>query len=304
MEVYAPRAALYETLPDFLHRLTGPARHSLVAPRGPNSRGLSSWARFSGGTGSYEAQRSTVGGGYDFERREVEVGLNLALGEQAHGWVSVRHVTGFADVSAPTGGGRIDATAMGPTFGAYWRGERNFYLVGSGSVTDYDIDFTSDMRGLLRAGVGGSGYSLGAEAGQRFELGGTTSLTPRAWLVRPSVSVDNFTDAVDSRVSYPDAVRLIGGLGAVVETIRPWGAGEFLLRSSVDFERIFSGAETLALVSGETLRTEAPSNGILVGVDSVYRWDRYSIGGKVSVGTAPGSGTRDFSGHVNFGIRF
>ena len=23
MEVYAPRAALYETLPDFLHRLTG-----------------------------------------------------------------------------------------------------------------------------------------------------------------------------------------------------------------------------------------------------------------------------------------
>ena len=92
-------------------------------------------------------------------------------------------------------------------------GEGNFYLVGSGSVTDYDIDFTSDMRGLLRAGVGGSGYSLGAEAGQRFEPGGKTSLTPRAWLVCPSISVDNFTDAVDSRVSYPDAVRLYGGPG-------------------------------------------------------------------------------------------
>jgi len=183
-------------------------------------------------------------------------------------------------------------------------GEGHSYLVVSGSVTDYDIDLTSDMRGLLRAGVGGSGYSLGADAGQRVEPGGKTSLTPRAWLVRPSISVDNFTDAVDSRVSYPNAVRLIGGLGAVAETVRPWGAGEFLLQGSVEVERIFSGPETLTLVSGETLRSETPSNGILLGVDSLYPRGRYSIGGKVTAGTALGSGTRDFSGRVSFGIRF
>ena len=254
--------------------------------------------------GSYESQDATVGAGYDFDRRSVEAGLNLSLGDRAHGWISVRHLTGSADVSASTGGGDIDATAMGPSFGVYWRGESNFYLVGSGSVMNYDIDFTSDLRGLLKAGVEGSGYSLGAEAGQRFELGRTTYLTPRAWMVRPSVSVDDFTDAVDSRVSFPDAVRLIGGLGAVAETVHPSGGGEFLLRGSVDVERIFSGAETLARVSGESLRSQAPPNGILLGVDSIYRWGRYSIGGKATMGTAFGSGTRDFSGVVKFGIRF
>ena len=101
-----------------------------------------------------------------------------------------------------------------------------------------------------------------------------------------------------------DAVRLIGGLRAVVETTRPWDAGEFLLRGSVDVERIFSGAETLALVSRETLCSEAPSNRILLGVDSLYRRGRYSVGGKVTFGMAPGSCTRDFSGRVRFEIRF
>ena len=269
MEVYAPRAALYETLPDFLHRLTGPTRNFLSPPAAPNSQGLPAWVRFSGSKGSYEARRSTVGGEYDFERRMVEAGLNVPLGKEAYGWVSMRHVTGLADVSASTGGGDIYATAMGPSFGVSWRGENDFYVVGGGSVTDFDIDFTSDMRGLLKAGVDGDGYSLGAEAGRRIELDGNTSLTPRAWLVRASISVDNFTDAVNSRVSFPDVDRFIGGLGAVMETTRAWGVGEISLRGSLDFGRMFSGAETLARVSGETLRSAAPGSEILLGVDSV-----------------------------------
>ena len=83
---------------------------------------------------------------------------------------------------------------------------------------NFDIDFTSNTRGLLKSGVDACGYGLGGETGQRFELGSSTSLTPRAWVVRPSDSVDNFTDAVDSRVSFPEAIRLIGGLGAMLET--------------------------------------------------------------------------------------
>ena len=183
-------------------------------------------------------------------------------------------------------------------------GENDFYAVGGGTVTDFDIDFTSDMRGLLKAGVDGDGYSLGAEAGRRIELDGNTSLTPRAWLVRASVSVDNFTDAVNSRVSFPEADRFIGGLGAVVETTHTWGVGQFSLRGSVDIERMFRGEETLARVSGETLRSEAPGSGILLGVDSVYRWGRFWIGGAVTLGTAFGSATRDYSGVVKFGIHF
>ena len=131
-----------------------------------------------------------------------------------------------------------------------------------------------------------------------------TSLTPRAWLVRASISVDNFTDAVNSRVSFPDVDRFIGGLGAVMETTRAWGVGEISLRGSLDFGRMFSGAETLARVSGETLRSAAPGSEILLGVDSVYRWGRFWIGGAVTLGTAFGSSTRDYSGYVRFGIHF
>ena len=229
--------------------------------------------------------------------------MTFPLGEQAVFWVAVDHVTGSAHVSAPTGGGQISATALGPSFGVAWRATNGFYGVGAGSVADFGIDFTSDLRGLLKADVDGYSYSLGAETGWRIELARNASLTPRAWAVRTLVAAERFTDAVNSRVSLPDAVRLFGGLGVAAETAHPLGDGEFSLQASLDVERILSGAETLVRVSGAALRSESPATGILLAVDSVYRWDRYSIGASVNVGAALDSVTYDYSGNVKFGIR-
>ena len=302
--MYAPRAAVYEMLPDFLLRLMGSARGCLGSAASTEGPGVPTWVRFSGSMGSYEPQTSVVGGEYGLERVAAEAGLSVPLGENAYGWASVRHVVGVADVSAATGGGAIDAKGTGPTFGVSVGGESNFYAVGCGFLTYYDIDFSSDLRGLLQAGVGGRGYSLGAEAGWRIDLGGNTSLIPRAWVVRPSVSVDDFTDQVNSRVSFSDEVRVIGGLGMAARTAHAIGGGQFSLRGSVDFEQTLHGALTWVTVSGETLHSEWPDNGILAGLDAAYRKGRVLIGAGATAGAALTRNTRDYSGFFKLAIHF
>ena len=123
-------------------------------------------------------------------------------------------------------------------------------------------------------------------------------------MVQTSISLDDFTDAVNSRVSVPNVDRYIGGLGVVAETGRRWGDKAFSMRGSLDFERMFGGRRTLAWVSGEALRTQAPRDGVLLGVDGTYRWGRFSIGAGVSAQTALDSRTRDYSGFVRLGIHF
>ncbi len=193
-EEYAPPAALYELLPDFLLRLTGP---------GPGRRCVSTpdssvWTRVAGGQGAYESDHSTTGATYDLERFEAEGGLSASLGARAKGWVSVRHVQGTAGVASPTGGGEIDVRGLGSSVGGSWRGANDVYAVGCFSYLAYDVDFASTRQGVLKAGVDGQSYTLDLEAGRRFAVGEQWHLTPRVWMVGSRVSVDDFTDAVDA----------------------------------------------------------------------------------------------------------
>ena len=69
MEEYAPRAALYEVLPDFMLRMQNwePTRPRLFLPESPV------YIRLLGSTGSQEFTRSTVNANYDADRFAVEV---------------------------------------------------------------------------------------------------------------------------------------------------------------------------------------------------------------------------------------
>ncbi len=69
MEEYAPRAALYEVLPDFMLRMQNwePTRPRLFLPESPV------YIRLLGSTGSQEFTRSTVNANYDANRFAVEV---------------------------------------------------------------------------------------------------------------------------------------------------------------------------------------------------------------------------------------
>ena len=300
MEEYAPRAAVYEALPDFLLRLTGP---------GPNRKCRTApeervWVRFAGGQGSYEADRTTTGASYDLERFETEGGFSANFNDKVRGWASVRHVWGSADAMSPTGGGAIDVRGLGSSVGGAWRSETGAYAMGCFSYMTYNVDMASRQAGLLRAGVDSRAYTLDFEAGLPFALTEQVQMTPRVWVVSSQVSVDSFTDTVEARVSFGDADRITGGLGFLADTTRPWGEGEFILRGSVDLERLLSGTETRVQVSGERLSAVATDSSLLVGLNGIYRQGRFSIGAEVAARQELGSNDSEYASFLNLGISF
>ena len=101
-EAHAPRAAVYEALPGFLHGLDarGPGDARVATPGSPV------WVRLSGGRESHAPQSASVGAEYAFRRGAAEAGLDLPLGEHASAFVSARRLRGSGEVTAPTGGGR------------------------------------------------------------------------------------------------------------------------------------------------------------------------------------------------------
>ena len=294
-EVYAPRAALYVVLPDFLLQLTSPC--SLPSDS-------HTWARSSGGSGSYYPERSTIGSKYRLNHIEVDAGRNVSLGEGIKGWISGRYVRGSADVSSPTGGGILDAEEIGASIGARWQNANNYYATGCFSLSDYNIDISSDTRGRLKSGVGGNGNFLTFEAGRRIAFGKTAHLTPRAWLARSEVSMDKFTDAVDSRVSFSDSERLTGGIGMMAETTRTWGDRELSLQGSLGIERIFRGAQTVSHISGEDLRMKSAKDSAILAISGVYHRGSHSLSAAISAREGSNSDGRDYSGSLNWEMRF
>ncbi len=129
------------------------------------------------------------------------------------------------------------------------------------------------------------------------------SLTPRARLVRSGVSMDRFTDAVNSRVKLTDPKQLKGVVGLVAETGRVRDGGSFSLRGSVDVERTLRGGATTVEVSGEKLRSESERTRVLLGLGGVWRRGRFSLGVEATA-DGPGSDEREYAGQINLGIRF
>ena len=296
IEVYAPRAALYEALPGLLLRLNGrgPAAER---PRSPL------WIRLSGSRGSYEPDQAGVGAEYDFERFEVEVGVNHPLGENLSGSAALRHVQGSGEVSSPAGGGEIDATGIGISFGTHWSAASGNYLASRLSLTDYDVDISTDKRGRLKGNGGALGHLLSLEAGRRAALNERVTLTPRAWLTRSGISM-NFTDKVGSRVSLSQSRQLTGGLGVVAETERV-EERKFAFRGSLGVDRILSGDGTTAKVSGEKLESESDGTRVrvLLSLGGTYRSDNFAFSGGVSV-DGLSSDDREYSGRLNLEMRF
>ena len=287
---FAPRAAVYEALPGLMLRLDD-RRAGGKRLRTPGSP---AWARLSAGEGSYQPDRSHVGAAYHLGHFEAEAGVEFALFREGNvtAWASLRHVQGLADVSAPTGGGEIEATGFGPALGVSWENAAGFYANGRISVTRYETDLHSDSRGLLKAGVGATIRALGVEAGRRFSLADDLSLMPQAWLTRSEVSMDGFEDAVGSRVSLVKADRTIAGAGIVTETAHSWAGGEgtLVLRGRLGVERVLGDVETVADVSGERLDSQAARTWGVLGLDAAYRWNQWSLGAGIS---ASGLGSDD-----------
>ena len=301
IEEYAPRAALYEVLPDFMLRMQNwaPTRQHLSLPESPV------YIRLLGNTGSQEFKRSTVNANYDAGRFAVEAGVNIPLFENLDIWASMHHITGSAEVSSPVNGGDIDVTGAGLSVDAYWSSENDYYATGRLSLTDYDMDLSSNTIGRLKSNGDANGQSLHVEAGRRMTLSENLHWTPRAWLGHTRISVDQFTDAVDSRVSFPTTDRLTGGFGVMAETVRAeYGGGELLLRGSLDFEQKLGDSKTVALVSGERLSAEPEKNSALLSLSGAWNKGSFTYSAELSARQDLHSGGEDYSGVIHVGMRF
>ena len=304
VRTYGPRAAVYEALPGFVLRLDQGGRDRWSRLPIP---GLPAWVKVSAGQGSYEPDRSHVGGAYDFNRFATEAGVEFALSREQNvtGWASLRHVKGSADVSAPTGGGEIEASGLGGSAGVSWENTAGQYAGISVSLTRYETDLRSDQRGLLKDGAGATVRTLEVETGRRFSLADHLSITPQAWLTRSEISMDNFQDMVGSQVSLREAARSMAGLGVIAETTRSWDDGKRTLdlRGRLGVEWVLGDAETVVEVSGERLGSEADRTRVALGVGAVYHWNRWSLGGEVSA-SALGSDDNQYAVSLRLGTKF
>lgn len=296
-----PRAAVYEAMPGFLLRLDAP---ELPGKRAA-SPGSPVWARVSGGRGTFEPERSTMGAEYDFSRFSAEAGLDFSLEEGVTGSVSVFRIQGSADVNSPLGGGKMEAEGFGAALGLSLNWQKTYYARGRFSLSNYSVDISSSDLGRLDSGVGARANSLNFEAGRRIAVKEKMRLTPRVWMARSAVEADGFTDAVNTRVSPGDSSRLEGGLGVVAETARArnWRGGALSLRGSLDLAQTLGDAHTSVDVSGERLESESPKTRLLLGLGGTYRKGRFSLGAVVSAGGLV-SGDSEYSGRVTFGWKF
>ncbi|MYJ72507.1 MAG: autotransporter outer membrane beta-barrel domain-containing protein [Rhodospirillaceae bacterium] len=310
MDRYAPRAAVYEALPGALLRLdaVGSAGAGGMEESAGDGRlrqpGSPLWLRVSVAAGRNKPRDATVGARGRYTRYAAEAGMDFRLAEGLTGWAGARLVRGTARVSSPAGGGRIAAAGYGLAGGLAWRSDAGLYAAGRLALTHYSADLTSSARGDLKKGATGLAHAAGLEGGRRFDLGGGTSLTARAWLNRSGISMGRFTDAVGSRVSVDKADRLAAGAGvAATRTFGlDGGADSLALNGALGVERSI-GTESTVAVSGEKLKAGDPAPRLLIDAGMAWRSGSYALR---AAAQARGLLSRDaeFGGRLELGMAF
>lgn len=298
LEPLAPRAAVYETLPDFLFRLAAPAGRSVSAGRSGGFAGLEY------GEGSIEAAHTTSGAAYDFERSAVVMSLSGSPGPRFRGWIELHNGEGATEVASPAGAGTLDAVFRGYRAGAAWQGPQ-WYTSASLASENYLLDVATARRGLLRAGVDARGRSFGIEVGRSISALEGTALVPRAWFTRAEVSAESFVDAVNAAVSLPDAARSTGGIGVEAQLTRDFnGGGTLTYGGFADLETMSGDAGTTMLVDGEALTFEAPGESLAAGLNLNYRRGRVSLDAGVFARTALDTGASEHGARLYVGGLF
>ncbi len=297
---YAPRARVYEALPSVLLGLNGTSgfHDRMAAPRSPNGV----WARIEASGGSRETERSTStsGAGLSWTERRygAETGVDFPLEEVVVG-LSAHHRRASAEVSGNDG--RIDVAGEGLGASMAWRLSDDMYVAGEVSATWYDVALESGRRGSLKSSVGAFGHAVGVEVGRRVDLGsgplGALTATPRARLSYSRVGMDDFTDAVDVRVSLDKGRAATGVAGVALEA----SEGRSRVFGSVDVEHGFS-RETVVRVSEVALSSQSEATRARFEVGGSVEWGggRYALQGAARWAT----GARDYGGGMAFKVRF
>ncbi|MYB89433.1 MAG: autotransporter outer membrane beta-barrel domain-containing protein [Proteobacteria bacterium] len=299
IEEYAPRSAVYEALPNVLLGL-----HERVPTASRTQQ--PSWLKITGHTGSQDFDRSSVGIEYDLDYVQAEAGKHFTLNNNTEAWATLQYLDGTADVSSPVQGGDIDVQGLNISL-ELCRGctdNEETYVLGSISLGRYDLDLDSDTRGTLKQGVDATVYALALEAGRRLQRP-TYHLIPRLRLEHASVSIERFTDAVNARVSYPDADRLAIALGMRAETApNPKKKDGLSLWGSLDLEHRLDDTQTTARVSGARLEAESGDTSILLGLGGTWQRDRLKLHAGLSARESLGTGAESYGASLGLSLKF
>ncbi|GLS19377.1 hypothetical protein GCM10007874_23940 [Labrys miyagiensis] len=236
-------------------------------------------------------------------------GVNLTYGRAwtSSDSTSVSSYVGFPSTLAHT---RVETQGYGAGGTLTWYGQDGFYADAQGQVTWYDSDmdvssyklyqgFRNYDPGYSLHGLKGFGYSLGLEAGKRFEIGDGLFLIPQAQVVYSRADYDDF-GLLESYSRLPDSfsgsgnASLTSRVGLGVEKQLSWkNADGSISRLSLngianlyyvaEDERKLTMAEHYpGLTFIEELdrkRDNAVWGG--VGVGATYNWgSRYSVYGQ------------------------
>ena len=262
------------------------------------------WIRLAGGSASQDFERSTVGAAYDADSFTVEAGATVWQTDVLDVQASLHHIKGSVDVSSPNRGGDIYIKGKGISMDTHWHDEGGYYLSGRLSLTDFDMDLSSDNVGRLASGLDAEGLGLHVSGGRRMRLGERSHWTPHARLGYTRLSIDSFTDTVDARASFSDAKRYRGGIGILVETLRDAYEGDLSLQGSLHLERTFGGSSTSTRVSGERLAARPQDNTLLLGLGGTWQQGPWLLSGTFSAREALGSGGDEYAGSVELGMVF
>ncbi len=296
IEDYAPRAALYEALPEFLLGLrtqTDSAAHRLSAA-------LPLWLEVSGHSGEHDPQDSTVGTGYDTGHRVAALGGTLVHNEHWNVQASVHRVSGSAEVSSAVKGGDIEAEGRGISLQARWSPGGGPYASGRIAWTDYALDLDSDDAavGRLVSSVGAERLALQLEAGHRLPWGTRSFLTPQVGVSHTQVDIDGFTDATGARAAFRDTERSSARLGVRADTTT---TGVALYGSVHLAHHLETG--TTADVSGERLRARTPDHDLHLALGAQWQTGPWVLEAAISAREA-GSGNSMYSGTFHIGMPF
>ena len=286
VEEYAPRAALYESLPGLLLRLDAGA--PVRRPEEP------AWAQVGYGAGRGEADHSETGASYDFDRIETAAGISRAWGDALGGSLWLRRLQSEVKVDMPAGSGELELHGVGAGVQGHWREAGGLSVSGELSWTDFDVDATSEKRGRLARDVGADLWQARLEAAVRLEQENGLTLLPRAWAWHAQADVDDFTDTVGAQVSGVDESRTAAGLGLRAEL----DGSESSLYGSVDVEHVVGGEETAVEVSGQALESESEKTRVWLGMGGQRQGRRVTLRGGLRLAD-PGGRNQEVSASVS-----
>ena len=329
--LFQPASPVYEVYPQVLAAMnTMPTLQQRVGNRYWSGNGIKMpgatignrvdkkgavWARVEG-THSHIKPGSTTRSNYDVEHWKMQAGLDGLIHENRLGrWImGLTGEYGKADgaISSIFGNGSVKSTGGGMGLTTTWYGNNGFYLDGQARINWYTSDLSSAVLGRLIDNNHGNGYAFSLEAGKRFEVANSWTMTPQAQLIYSSVDFDAFTGSNGETISLEDGDSFKGRIGITIDQERNWAADSGATSRSHIYGIANLHYEFLdknkVNVSGLSLTSEPDRLSGEIGLGASYNWadDKYSLYGEVSAVTSLENFAESYQykGSVGLRVRF